>query len=518
MIPSAVSLWKRYSAKILDSSIRLEEAQNKTQEYQAWVEHLFSWTTTSRLVKSFETFPQDLVALKSLYTILQQRFEKPDTARPLKVAIFGGSLTAGHGCLQNPLGMATKSFQRRQLPCAWPARVQHLLDAFAPGLVKITNMAMAATTSDVGATVVDYQLWPSDLLPDGPDVIVASFATNDALAEAPETEIYQNMQLLIQSINKERNCKKEKLPLLIYVDDFIAWPGSVQKYLDFHHDLHELADWHGFGYISYANAFRDVVHADLSRENTFKGEWTRDKDGKHVANPHPGLSFNIIMSWVVTYNLLHLSLHMCDGSMEELPPVESKDFPMVKIPSVQRPPLDLDLLTQDIPEQWKQLATKEKERCSSIISGPRCGFVWVANRVSDFRTAKAIEAFLRTFLTINDGWKAEGDSYSSKHGWVAKKEKARFELEIPSLETNVRYLTILSLKSYGANWKGSSLSMKANGKELFIEGFHDSETSVIIPHKFDLGETIPKGSSINVVFNLVGGKNFKITGMAFCSQ
>ena len=517
-IPSVVSLWRRYSSKILDASFRLEDVQNKTLEYQAWVQHLFAWTTTSRLVKSFETFPQDIDSLKSLHAIVQERFEKGDSAPPLKVAVFGGSLTAGHGCLENPLGMPTQSFLKRQLPCAWPARLQTLLDTFAPGLVNITNMAMAATTSDVGATVIDYQLWPVELLPDGPDVVIAAFATNDALAEAPETEIYQNMQLLVESIHRERNCKKSKLPLLIYVDDFIAWPGSVQKYLDFHHDLHELADWHGFGYISYANAFREIVHADLMQENTFKGPWTTEKRGKYVANPHPGLSFHIVMSWVMVFNLLNLSFHVCDGSLEELAPIENKKFPMVSIPSIQRPPLDPGLLTQSIPKAWKQLEIGETQRCSTVSSGPRCGFVWIANRVSDFRTAPAIEVFLNKYLTFNDGWKAEGNSYRSKHGWVAKKEKARFKLAIRSLETSVRYITILSLKSYGNEWKHSRLSVQVIGKEFLIDGVHDSGTSVILPHKFDLGEVIPEGSSINVVFDLVGGVNFKITGMAFCAQ
>jgi hypothetical protein len=52
------------------------------------------------------------------------------------------------------------------------------------------------------------------------------------------------------------------------------------------------------------------------------------------------------------------------------------------------------------------------------------------------------------------------------------------------------------------------------------EGSHKSETSVIAPHKFDLGidGTIVKGSTADIIFDLIGGGTFKITGMTFCSR
>ena len=155
----------------------------------------------------------------------------------------------------------------------------------------------------------------------------------------------------------------------------------------------------------------------------------------------------------------------------------------------------------------------------SLASGKRCAFVWVANRVSEFRSAAAIEDFLKPYLNSSSGWKAEGNSYRSKHGFVAKEASAKFSLTIPSLETDVRYLMILALKSYGTEWEGARLRMSINGKEFYIDGHHNSTTSVIIPHKFDLSasNSIKKGQSITVDFCMVGGKTFKITGMAFCS-
>jgi hypothetical protein len=58
-------------------------------------------------------------------------------------------------------------------------------------------------------------------------------------------------------------------------------------------------------------------------------------------------------------------------------------------------------------------------------------------------------------------------------------------------------------------------------KQTFVwEGFHRSETSVIVPHKLDLGVdgTIVKGSTAGISFDLIGGGTFKITGMTFGSR
>lgn len=523
---SASSAWRHHAKSILGASVNLDETENKQTEFNDWVEYLFSWTTLSRLQKSVETMPQDPDGVQSLLRILEERWLS-DSDRPLKIAVFGGSLTAGHGCLDNPLGLPTKSFLKRQIPCAWPARLQHLLDTFLPsGLVNITNMAMAATTSDVGATVLEYQLWPPELLPDGPDLLIAAFSTNDALAEAPESEIYQNMQLLIQAVQREQNCNsaRNRLPMLLYIDDFIAWPGSIQKWLDFHHDLHELAEWHGFGFLSYANAFRDVVQANLMTENNFKGGWKYEKR-KFVANPHPGMSFHIVMTWLVAYYFLSFALHVCDGTLLSKDPASgaNADYKIASLPNIPRPPLTPDLLTEEIPERWQEKAEEEKIRCESLASSgdsvnSRCGFVWVANRVSEFRSAAAIEQFLQPFLKSNENWKAEGNSYRSKHGWVAKAAGAKFVLRVPNLAGDVQFLTILALKSYGDEWQNTKLQIRTKGKEFEVVGFHNSTTSVIIPHKFALDDIASKGSDLELEFSLIGGSTFKITGMAFCSQ
>ena len=523
-IASPISLWRQYSSRILNISTTREEDialfQNKTDEFKSLIQDLFSFLTSSRLLKSSETFPQDLKVLKSLRSIVEEAISPGK--RQLQVAVFGGSLTAGHGCLENPLGVPSQqSFLKRQLPCAWPARVEHLVNSlFGKEVINVTNMAMAATTSDIGAAVVEYQLWPPALLPNGPDVIIASFATNDALAEATQSEIYENMQSLIRAIQAEKNCDEHNMPLLIYMDDFIAWPGSVKQWLGFHHDLHELSDWYGFGYLSYANVLRDVVHSSDMFKNTnsyFKGEWKKKRNGKISPNPHPGITFHFTISWIVVFSMLQLAFHTCSILDDEAIP-DSNINTMI-IPSIPRPPLNPELLTEEIPQRWKDLEDQEQQRCATLASGKRCAFVWVANRVSEFRSAAAIEDFLKPYLNSSSGWKAEGNSYRSKHGFVAKEASAKFSLTIPSLETDVRYLMILALKSYGTEWEGARLRMSINGKEFYIDGHHNSTTSVIIPHKFDLSasNSIKKGQSITVDFCMVGGKTFKITGMAFCS-
>jgi hypothetical protein len=489
-IPTASSLWHRHESELLRSSFRDDEAENHSAVYRDWVTSLFAQATPERLHKSIETLP----SLGVIQGLLQKK-------TPIQIAVFGGSLTAGHGCLTNPVGLPSASFMKHQLPCAWPSRLQQLLDDFVGGnQISISNMAMAATTSDVGATVVEYQLYPPGVQP---DIILASFATNDALSEATPETIYQNMQSLIVAVQRESNCHPQKLPLLVYVDDFIAWPGNLTQWMRFHKDLHELAEWHNIMMVSYANSFRQLAQQDLIADVTFKGKW-KWQHGNPVADPHPGMSFHILMAWTVLYNILHLLLEACGGpsaEVSQLPP---------------RPPLRADLTTEGLAERWNESGVISALECAVRPVGARCAFVWVANRVSQFRSSQIIADFLKRYLISNQDWKAEGNSYKSKHGWVAKERNATFILAM-TLESPVRYVTILSLKSYGDAWKDSRLHLHVGNKSFEMLGSHSSKTSVIIPHKFDLGLTIVAGLPLKLIFRLVGGSTFKITGMAFCS-
>ena len=86
------------------------------------------------------------------------------------------------------------------------------------------------------------------------------------------------------------------------------------------------------------------------------------------------------------------------------------------------------------------------------------------------------------------------------------------------------------MKSYGDNFKDTNLEVdvrierKAGSEstetqtvKYEVSGYHDTNTSIHIPHKFQLPDGgAKKGDSIVANFRLVSGSYFKIAGLAFC--
>ena len=95
-----------------------------------------------------------------------------------------------------------------------------------------------------------------------------------------------------------------------------------------------------------------------------------------------------------------------------------------------------------------------------------------------------------------------------------------------TIDTN--YLTLMTMKSYSTWWKGAELKVtvritrsdETQSEESFsISGYHETQTSIHIPHKFQLpGGGAKKGDTIFLDAELVGGSLFKINGMALCAM
>eukprot|EP00984_Skeletonema_dohrnii_P007992 scaffold2944_cov155-Skeletonema_dohrnii-CCMP3373.AAC.9 len=137
-------------------------------------------------------------------------------------------------------------------------------------------------------------------------------------------------------------------------------------------------------------------------------------------------------------------------------------------------------------------------------------------------------------LTSSAGWKAEGFPIKQpRAGFYAKEPNAHFSLKIDaSMET--KYMTIMSMKSYGDNFKDTNLEVDvrierkgdvaaaataevAKSSKYEVTGYHETRTSIHVPHKFELPDGGAEiGDSIVVNFRLVSGSYFKIAGLAFC--
>eukprot|EP00985_Skeletonema_marinoi_P028377 scaffold24732_cov139-Skeletonema_marinoi.AAC.1 len=108
-------------------------------------------------------------------------------------------------------------------------------------------------------------------------------------------------------------------------------------------------------------------------------------------------------------------------------------------------------------------------------------------------------------LTSSTGWKAEGFPIKqprARAGFYAKEPNAHFSLKIEaSIET--KYMTIMSMKSYGNNFKDTNLEVDvrierkgddaaaataevAKSSKYEVTGYHETRASIHVPHKFEL--------------------------------
>jgi hypothetical protein len=88
------------------------------------------------------------------------------------------------------------------------------------------------------------------------------------------------------------------------------------------------------------------------------------------------------------------------------------------------------------------------------------------------------------------------------------------------------------MRSYGEKWDGSLLDVEVWSENTLvsknhIEGFHNKTTSETYNIKMNLfdndkrqgdGNGVVIGSDLKIVFTLVGGSTFKISGMAICDH
>lgn len=115
------------------------------------------------------------------------------------------------------------------------------------------------------------------------------------------------------------------------------------------------------------------------------------------------------------------------------------------------------------------------------------------------------------------------------HGWarklglVATEPNATLVFAVTNITQPIRVLNFVTLKSYGPKWEGSRARFSlwvddAQVWQTFIEGTHESKSSISYSHEFVLDNAVAVGSNIRLMVQLVGGKTFKVMGMMLCRR
>lgn len=191
----------------------------------------------------------------------------------------------------------------------------------------------------------------------------------------------------------------------------------------------------------------------------------------------------------------------------------------------------------DARQDWGEEMRNREEFCKNGTSGGVCAYAWMVGSMTGIEKPEQLIRMLEKNLVQQNGWEAAGLPVEKPQtGYFASFQGATFWLSIP-VKSDIHFMTVLSLVSYGPSFIGTNLKltvtifespndsknhtngpMVAKAENVYdISGFHETKTSIDVPHKFKLaGGGAKSGDTIEVFGNLTSGSHFKISGLAFC--
>jgi hypothetical protein len=493
-VMAASHVWQSFRNELLNASYATQDTEN--EKFRPWVTELFDWYTTDRMERSL-SFPASSASMRQILKIIE---DYPTTKEPLQVLVMGGSVTAGHGGMANTIGVRDERRPRGSNPflsCgAWPTRLESLLNSFffdGEPVVKVTNLAVGGTSSDVGSMILEYGLFPKNFTL--PHIVFSAFSTNDGKSSLSKNLIFQYVQDFVRNASNLR-CD-DSLPMVVLVDDFYGVHTPMEP-MEHSATLQTISSWYQLMAISYPNVIRHAVYANLENSTA-----NHPLMSTHVIdNTHLGLGFHLGMTWVVLFNLLNAVVKGCNDILsDEL----SSDIPKIALDVDELSPKYISQMSSNLTfpmlsTEWRSNIASAASRCqNSTNAGEVCASAWMVTIMQGFSRPKDVNKELKPLLKSSNGWKATGFPIRMpRTGWYANAANATFDLEYKHVTLKSKFLTVLYLKSYTTGYKDSLLVVTmevihqgaGNGTSVSsvseIKGYHESKTSVHYPHKMEL--------------------------------
>eukprot|EP00578_Thalassiosira_sp_NH16_P012189 CAMPEP_0181115994 /NCGR_PEP_ID=MMETSP1071-20121207/21718_1 /TAXON_ID=35127 /ORGANISM="Thalassiosira sp., Strain NH16" /LENGTH=655 /DNA_ID=CAMNT_0023200217 /DNA_START=129 /DNA_END=2096 /DNA_ORIENTATION=+ len=570
---TATKLWSTHLPQIINASKNPHMPELLTPEQDAELHNLLTTILPpSRMRRSVVNLPtaaeSQRGSVRNVMSILEKRIQDPGNNPPLRIAVFGGSVTIGRGCYGR--GMSNHN-------CAWPKRYELLINQLAgQDLIKVYNLGVGGTGSSVGTNMVKYWMYPNEELKKaGPDVVINSYSTNDSMPPWDKRddldETQRNLPLLppgkvhdmvtlvmdaartslqkfIRAALSSKQC--DVPPLVVSVDDYVGpQQDSFLGDMSYNMAMVQLARWYDTTAISYGDLVRDLA-------------WL-ENDGRFY-NPedvHYGHLAHQTIAWALGFASLELLSNYCDdehlhrvsssttdasrgegGSIHSdvkeknhlyLPPQLTRDFMKSNaskefsnaLQSSQRSYVNLNCSSSTTTNAND---VKDRNPCiASWISTPG-GFR--AGQIDAFMSAHSKESGV-----IVNGWKTENqmaEGWGNKVGYIANLPGATFTLQFTNVEKDINMVTLFYLRSYGEKWKDSLVKFNVSRKsdsdsdngsddvlsEVNIAGVSDDEHSLTLSQEITLSETIRKGETMKIKVELIGGTTFKIMGLMICNS
>ena len=455
--------------------------------------------------------------------------------------------------------------------------------------VEVSNMGGGGMTSETGAIALRHHLWPNDWGRAGPDIVLGAHAVNDFIQDGRRDEdITKNItkvyiESFLQSANGIRPCYNQtSLPAVWLLDDFVGINNIGRRNVDdvrnnpytismYHRLLAQLSGWYQAGAISYANSFRHILlNAQPSVNEHGDNPFTQ-----HRMTVHPGLLVHSTLPVLLTHYLFSNLWQSCmeepfiahahnktndnnssnnnnnnENNNDNDRPEFGEDLEIKAIPELwdRREGFPNDTLRDDhLWTIWRAREDELNRRCTAMASIDEklfpCTYAWITlRRQGGIQTVRQLRRKMNEILLRGDdganvdGWEAQGFRVRKpRPGWVATKANATFSTQVVAKELPIKYLTMLSMYSYGSAWDNSMLEVTMelhrksanssssdfvvarNTTSYLVKGYHEDQTSIIVPHTFEVPDGGAEiGDRVRTKFVLVGGTTFRIQGLMYC--
>ena len=554
---SVTRLWKQHITAIVEAAKNPDMPEEyKTEEewehLRTIIEETLTPTRMRRSIQHLPSFSHHIV--NRVMEILRKRIEDPKNNPPLRIAVFGGSVTLGRGCTPERM---------QHLQCAWPHRFQVLVNSFfGKDLIQVFNLAIGGTNSKTATNRIKYWMYGDATLSKiGPDVIINSYSTNDSTSPWDKTwpeddlitivreNVHNSMELFIREAFESKSC--ETPPLIIHVDDYLGpqQPALLGE-LSYVTEMNLLAKYYDTVGISYAEVVRDIAYHDQNESN-----FHNHKDVHYGRFAHTSIALS------VAFASLQLLVNYCDDeynknldlsaltSGEE----EEKEEPkLITRESMKRdklflpPPLTKELLYANSEKEFetaldRSYRTYIENDCASYKKTDTdrnpCMIAWISTPGN--YDSGAIQRFMKQHQKRIDGWQAErqnAEGWSNKDGWIANRANATFSLQFVATKA-VKTVSIYFLRSYGEKWKDSNAKFTISRKLLIptnetettkqvlaereIAGVHaadDYHYSLTLSETISLSEMVKIGETFDIDVDLLSGSHFKIMGLMICNK
>jgi len=561
---SATRLWKEFLPAIFEASKNpLMPPEFQTEEENARLrtvlEETLSPARMRRAVRHMPTFSHNIV--KHVMGIVQKRISDPTNNPPLRIAVFGGSVTIGRGCTP---GRAMSFIQ-----CAWPQRFELLINQFfGQEIIKVFNLGVGGTNSNTGKDRIKYWMYNDiELSKVGPDVIVNSYSTNDSLPgydlKWPEDDVVnvsrENIRIVLQNFVRESLQSKDRCavpPLVVHVDDYLGpqQPNLLGE-LSYVSAMTQIAKYYDTVGISYGEVVRDIVYQNKS-DTTFAG----------IKDVHYGHMAHQTIAWSVGFATLELLINYCDdefnASTEEassvadanktkeegriitkeemrreklfLPPLLTQEFLLESATDKFDAALNFSYNTY-VEYDCGASGNNNSSSDAGFVDRNPCEIAWISTPGN--YDSGAINRFMNKYKTGADGWQPErqnGEGWSNKDGWVATKPNATFGMRFSEVQKDIRTVGIVYLRSYGEKWKDSNARFTVSRllpnqnqttdtvvSEQEVAGVFandDYKYSITQMETMRLSKTVAKGETLDIQVDLISGSHFKIMGMFLCNK